>query len=77
MITAKGAPSKKYVQSLTVDGVAPDEPIITHAQISRGANIMFEMADSPQAWGSATITQSDDSSVRQPGKVEWVERAEL
>jgi putative alpha-1,2-mannosidase len=50
-----------------VDGVRVDSqrPVVTHAQIRDGADIVFEMSDTPQAWGSGTIAgdnSSDDVS---------------
>ena len=38
-----------------------DEPVFTHAQIARGANIVFEMSDSPQAWGSKTLVSANEA----------------
>lgn len=57
VITSTGAPSNKYVKSLSIDGVPVDSasPIFTHDQIKNGANIVFEMSATPQAWGSQTI----------------------
>ncbi|EJD03735.1 glycoside hydrolase family 92 protein [Fomitiporia mediterranea MF3/22] len=85
VISSSGATSKKYVKSLTIDGVALDNPVITHAQIARGANIVFEMSDTPQAWGSATLNINNargegafDSEVHKRTEGgERVEKAEL
>lgn len=65
VVTASGAQTKLYVKNLTVDGVAIDSqrPVVTHAQIANGADVVFEMSDTPQAWGSATIyTPREDIS---------------
>ncbi|KAK5726231.1 hypothetical protein LTR17_012946 [Elasticomyces elasticus] len=52
VISAPGAPTMPFVKSLTVDGVPVEKPILSHAQIVGASHIAFEMADSPQAWGS-------------------------
>lgn len=45
------------MKGVTIDGVpvSSDRPIIMHNQIKDGAEIVFEMADSPQVWGSSTV----------------------
>ncbi|KAJ7124454.1 glycosyl hydrolase family 92-domain-containing protein [Mycena epipterygia] len=50
-ITAQGAPSAKYIRSLSIDGQAVVSPIIRHEQIAAGGNVRFEMSDVPQSWG--------------------------
>ena len=76
------------MKSLTIDGVSVNDPVITHAQIARGVNVVFEMSDSPQAWGSPTITRGDNNmgafseenaagEGREEGSERVVERAEL
>ncbi|KAH9843627.1 glycoside hydrolase family 92 protein [Rhodofomes roseus] len=55
VISAPGAPTKPYVKSLTVNGEALSQPIITHQQIANGGEIVFEMSDTPQEWASATL----------------------
>ncbi|KAK3663786.1 hypothetical protein LTR22_005488 [Elasticomyces elasticus] len=52
VISALGALTMPFVKSLTVDGVPVEKPILSHAQIVGARHIAFEMADSPQAWGS-------------------------
>lgn len=52
IITAPGAPTMPFVRSLEVDGVAVTRPLLTHAQIVGARSIAFEMAETPQAWGS-------------------------
>lgn len=56
-IISAGAAKRKYVKGVTIDGVpvSSDRPIIMHDQIKDGAEIVFEMAESPQAWGSSTV----------------------
>ncbi|PPQ72017.1 hypothetical protein CVT26_007977 [Gymnopilus dilepis] len=51
-ITAIGARTKPYIKSLTIDGVSVDGPTIKHEQIAKGANVVFEMSDSIEAWGN-------------------------
>jgi putative alpha-1,2-mannosidase len=51
-ILAPGAPSKLYVRSLSVNGETVREPVIKHEQIVGGGQIVFEMSDVPEAWGS-------------------------
>ena len=80
VVSASGAQTKQYVKGLTVDGVPVDSerPVITHAQIANGANVVFEMSDTPQAWGSATIyTPSESLSGRDAGADGRTEREEL
>ena len=55
VISAPGAPTKPYVKSLRVDGVAVTNPVLHHGEIIRAGTIMFEMADGPQEWGSEGI----------------------
>lgn len=56
-IISAGAAERKYVKGVTIDGVpvSSDRPIIMHDQIKDGAEIVFEMTESPQAWGSSTV----------------------
>lgn len=80
VVSASGAQTKKYVKSLTVDGDAVDSqrPVITHAQIANGANVEFEMSDTPQAWGSATIYSPRESLSERDANVHArTEREEL
>ena len=51
-ITALGARTKPYIKSLTIDGVPVDSPVIRHAQIAHGAEIVFEMSAGIEAWGN-------------------------
>ena len=55
VITSIGAPSKPYIKSLTVNGKPLDAPLLGHGDIAYGGQIVFEMSDQPQAWGSATL----------------------
>jgi putative alpha-1,2-mannosidase len=51
-ITARGASDGlKYVRSITIDGNPIDTIVITHERIKNGADIVFEMASTPQSWG--------------------------
>ena len=51
VISAPGAPTKPFVMSLKVDGVAVKKALLTHSQIVTARKIEFEMADQPQGWG--------------------------
>jgi putative alpha-1,2-mannosidase len=51
-ITARGASSgAKYVRGVTIDGKPHRDIIITHEQIRDGADIVFDMQQTPQVWG--------------------------
>ncbi|KAJ7733323.1 glycoside hydrolase family 92 protein [Mycena metata] len=50
-IIAAGAPSAKYVRSLTIDGRAVGSAVIRHEQIAEGAEVLFDMSDVPETWG--------------------------
>lgn len=54
-IIAPGAVTKPFVKSLSVDGVDVDKPVLLHTQIVSAKSIAFEMADTPQPWGSEGI----------------------
>ncbi|KAK4541621.1 hypothetical protein LTR36_007765 [Oleoguttula mirabilis] len=51
-ITAPGAPTMPFVKSLKLDGVAVVSPVLTHQQIVNARCLAFEMAETPQGWGS-------------------------
>ncbi|RMX77139.1 hypothetical protein D0869_10108 [Hortaea werneckii] len=51
-ITAPGAPTMPFVKSLHVDGKVVDRPVLAHGQIVKARHIAFEMADTPQLWGT-------------------------
>lgn len=52
VITAKGAnDGRDYVKGVIFDGQAHDAIHLSHAQISDGAEIVFEMEGTPQVWG--------------------------
>ncbi|KAJ7342642.1 glycosyl hydrolase family 92-domain-containing protein [Mycena albidolilacea] len=50
-ITAKGAPSAKYIRGLTIDDQTVGSPVIRHEQIAAGADVRFEMSEVPETWG--------------------------
>ncbi|RSH89012.1 hypothetical protein EHS25_002674 [Saitozyma podzolica] len=51
-ITARGASSgAKYVRGVTIDGKPHRDIMITHEQIRDGADIVFDMQQTPQVWG--------------------------
>ncbi|EIW62378.1 glycoside hydrolase family 92 protein [Trametes versicolor FP-101664 SS1] len=58
VITSSGAPSKPYIQSVTVNGRALEGPILKHTDIASGGHIHFEMNASPQAWASSTLVST-------------------
>ena len=57
VISAPGAPTKKYVKSLKVNGLPVDgtRPVITHKQLLEGGNIDFEMSANPERWASENL----------------------
>ncbi|KAH8107405.1 glycoside hydrolase family 92 protein [Phellopilus nigrolimitatus] len=70
VIRAAGAGAgKQYVRSLSVDGVPVDgaRPVLRHAQLVRGGELVFEMSDAPQAWGSQTVFDPDTEAAAGPG----------
>ncbi|KAI0637472.1 glycoside hydrolase family 92 protein [Trametes polyzona] len=58
VISSPGAPSKPYIKSVTVNGRALKEPILTHADIAAGGHIHFEMSAEPEAWASSTLVST-------------------
>lgn len=53
VITAKDAATKPYVRSLTLNGKAIPEPLLSHDDLIGGGDLVFEMSDKPQPWGSS------------------------
>ena len=51
-ISAPGALTKPYIESLTVNGEKIPVPIIRHEQIAHGAEVVFEMSDRVERWGN-------------------------
>jgi putative alpha-1,2-mannosidase len=43
-----------YVKALSIDGKATEIPIVHHDQLISGGTFKFEMASTPQSWGSST-----------------------
>lgn len=60
VIHANGAATKPYIRSLAVNGNSITEPILDHAQIAQGGELVFEMSDTPQSWGSGTIISHEE-----------------
>jgi len=54
-ITAKDAPTKPYIKSLTVNGKRVETPVIRHEDIADGGEIVFEMSDVVEEWGNALL----------------------
>jgi predicted alpha-1,2-mannosidase len=52
VITAPGAATMPFVKGLKVDGVNATTPVLTHGQLVSARSIAFEMASTPQDWGS-------------------------
>lgn len=59
VIHAVGAATKPYVRSLTVNGIKLDEPILDHWQIAGGGEMVFEMKDIPQLWGTLMVLREE------------------
>lgn len=55
VISAPGAPKKPYVKGLTIDGESKETPVITHRELVNAALIVFEMSETPSAWGSQVV----------------------
>ncbi|KAG1837349.1 glycoside hydrolase family 92 protein [Suillus tomentosus] len=58
-IIAEGAPSRPFVNSLTINSADILSPIISHNQILDGGRFEFIMSSRPQAWGSSTLNNTD------------------
>ena len=58
VISAPGAPTKPFVKGVKVDGKVLDRPVITHRQIVTARRFEFEMASTPQEWGSKGFLSS-------------------
>lgn len=52
VIRAPGASKKTYVRSLTLNGKTVGTPVLSHKQIAGGGEMVFEMSETPQSWGS-------------------------
>jgi predicted alpha-1,2-mannosidase len=60
-IISEGAPSKPFVNSLTINGADIPGPVISHNQLLDGGRFEFIMSSRPQAWGSGTLYSRDDT----------------
>lgn len=40
----------QYIKSLTLNGIPHHSFILQHADLANGADLTFEMSDSPQSW---------------------------
>ncbi|KAH9949159.1 glycoside hydrolase family 92 protein [Amylocystis lapponica] len=58
VITSTGAGKNPYVKSLMVNKAEVQVPVIKHAQILSGGDLVFEMSAEPQAWASATLMEN-------------------
>ncbi|GAP91791.1 putative glycoside hydrolase family 92 protein [Rosellinia necatrix] len=52
VVAAPGAPRKRYVRALTIDGERKTSPVITHRELVNARLVFFEMSDTPTEWGS-------------------------
>jgi predicted alpha-1,2-mannosidase len=53
IVRAPGVSStKKYVQSVAINGEKLENPYFEHSLIKNGGEIVFELMDTPQAWGN-------------------------
>jgi putative alpha-1,2-mannosidase len=55
VVSASGATTMPYVRSVTVNGERLEWPVIRHEQIAGGGEVIFEMSEEPQSWGSETL----------------------
>lgn len=46
-----GGGKKKYIKNLQIDGMDFPFIVLDHGVIGDGADIVFEMSDTPQTWG--------------------------
>ncbi|MFE7470508.1 GH92 family glycosyl hydrolase [Streptomyces sp. NPDC057575] len=53
VISASGAATKQYVQSLSLNGRAITTPTLRHADLLQGGRLRFAMSDTPQSWGAS------------------------
>jgi predicted alpha-1,2-mannosidase len=51
-ITAAGAPTSNYVQSLQVNGKAVNTPWLSYSDVSNGGTLSYAMGSSASAWGT-------------------------
>ncbi|GJJ10235.1 hypothetical protein Clacol_004461 [Clathrus columnatus] len=61
VLTATGAATKPYIRSLTLNGQSITEPLLSHEQIINGGELVFEMSEKPELWGSnsASVAHSE------------------
>lgn len=62
VITATDAPTKPYVRSLTLNGKPINQPLLSHEDIINGGELVFEMSNTPEPWGSSggvTVVHGD------------------
>jgi predicted alpha-1,2-mannosidase len=52
VISAPGAPTKPYVESLKIDGKQISQPVMKHGDIVHATRIDFEMSETPTTWGA-------------------------
>ena len=57
-IRAPGAPRNPYIASLSVNGREVTTPVIHHADIANGAQLVFNMSAKPTSWGSNRVVGS-------------------
>ncbi|KAI0197595.1 glycoside hydrolase family 92 protein [Astrocystis sublimbata] len=58
VISAPGAPRKRYVKGLMVDGRRKDDPVISHSELVNAGLLVLEMSETPTGWGSRIKSHS-------------------
>ncbi len=49
----RNAPRNLYIQSVKLNGIPTDSPLVTYQQIKAGGLLEFDMGPTPSSWGSA------------------------
>ncbi|RDB30237.1 hypothetical protein Hypma_007086 [Hypsizygus marmoreus] len=65
MITARGASTKPYIKSLTINGRLVETPIVRHEDIKDGGEIVFEMSDKVEGWGNTIMPRAEQDIGRE------------
>ncbi|WP_329168021.1 GH92 family glycosyl hydrolase [Streptomyces sp. NBC_01267] len=60
VISAPGAATKPYVQSLSLNGRKITKPFLNHADLVHGGNLKFTMNSAPQAWAATSTPPAAD-----------------
>jgi putative alpha-1,2-mannosidase len=54
-IIAAGAGTKPFVRSVSIDGTPLASPVLSHEDLMKTSEIVFEMSHLPQNWGKGTL----------------------